>query len=97
MLPLLLLAALCGSASAQNVTQTSSFSFSPTPVTTSVPMPTSPLNATVPGQGMLPPMQAWCNGGMNDTFCPGVLLQDVQLSGIFADSKVGRAPETTLT
>lgn len=24
---------------------------------------------------------------MNDTFCPGVLLQDVELSGIFSDSK----------
>ncbi|EAL19462.1 hypothetical protein CNBG4090 [Cryptococcus deneoformans B-3501A] len=72
---------------AQNITQTTSFSFSPTPVSTSVPSPTAPLNSTVPGQGIYPPVQALCAGGANVPFCPGVLLQDVQLSGIFSDSK----------
>ncbi|OWZ37132.1 alpha,alpha-trehalase [Cryptococcus neoformans c8] len=72
---------------AQNITQTTSFSFSPTPVSTSVPSPTAPLNSTVPGQGIYPPIQALCAGGANVPFCPGVLLQDVQLSGIFSDSK----------
>lgn len=37
--------------------------------------------------GVLPPTQALCNGGDNATYCPGELLQLVQLSGIFPDSK----------
>ncbi|KAK8854633.1 hypothetical protein IAR55_003372 [Kwoniella newhampshirensis] len=72
---------------AQNITQTSSISFSPTPVSTSVPSPTVPLNSTVLGQGFYPPAQYLCNGGLNTTYCPGILLQDVELAGIFADSK----------
>ncbi|KGB76251.2 alpha,alpha-trehalase [Cryptococcus deuterogattii R265] len=72
---------------AQNITQTTSFSFSPTPVSTSVPSPTAPLDSIVPGQGNYPPVQALCAGGANVPFCPGILLQDVQLSGIFSDSK----------
>ncbi|KAI9637637.1 Six-hairpin glycosidase-like protein [Dioszegia hungarica] len=71
----------------QNNTQASSASFSPTPVTTAVPSATASLNQTVPGQGVYPPLQPWCNAGGNDTFCPGVILQDVQLSGLFPDSK----------
>lgn len=42
---------------AQNITQTTSFSFSPTPVSTSVPSPTAPLDSIVPGQGNYPPVQ----------------------------------------
>ncbi|WWD19226.1 hypothetical protein CI109_103684 [Kwoniella shandongensis] len=73
--------------SAQNITQTSSVSFSPTPVSTSVPSPTVPLNSSVVGQDQYPPVQYLCNGGLNTTYCPGVLLQDVELAGIFGDSK----------
>lgn len=58
---------------AQNITQTTSFSFSPTPVSTSVPSPAAPLNSTVPGQGIYPPVQALCAGGANVPFCPGVV------------------------
>ncbi|ORY35701.1 Six-hairpin glycosidase-like protein [Naematelia encephala] len=78
---------LASVAVAQTGTQTSLSSFSPTPVSTSVPSPTVPLNSTVIGQGIYPPAQGWCNSGQPDVFCPGVLLQDVELSGIFADSK----------
>ncbi|KAK4683597.1 alpha,alpha-trehalase, partial [Tremellales sp. Uapishka_1] len=81
----LLLPLLLTAAHAQNTTTGSSLSA--TPVSTSVPSPTSPLNSSVIGQGLYPPLQAWCNRGRNDTFCPGVLLQDVELSGIYADSK----------
>ncbi|ODO11102.1 hypothetical protein I350_01704 [Cryptococcus amylolentus CBS 6273] len=78
---------LLGLVSAQNITQTTSFSFSPTPVTTSVPSPTVPFNSSVDGQGDYPAIQALCDGGADVPFCPGILLQDVQLAGIFADSK----------
>ncbi|RXK36960.1 alpha,alpha-trehalase [Tremella mesenterica] len=75
---------------AQNITFSSasaSSSFSPTPVTTSVPSPTGSLNDTVPGQNGYPPAQYWCKAGSNEPFCAGQLLQDVELSGIFGDSK----------
>ncbi|OCF57627.1 alpha,alpha-trehalase [Kwoniella mangroviensis CBS 10435] len=72
---------------AQNITQTSSISFSATPVSTTVPSPTVPLDTPVPGQGDYPPVQYLCEDGTNTTYCPGVLLQDVQLAGIFPDSK----------
>ncbi|ODN90750.1 alpha,alpha-trehalase [Cryptococcus wingfieldii CBS 7118] len=78
---------LLGLVSAQNITQTTSFSFSPTPVTTSVPSPTVPLNSSVDGQGDYPAIQALCDGGADVPFCPGILLHDVQLARIFADSK----------
>lgn len=41
----------------------------------------------VPGQDNPPPRQWWCNNEGNATYCPGTLLQDVQLSGVFSDSK----------
>ncbi|WVQ72057.1 hypothetical protein IAR50_001601 [Cryptococcus sp. DSM 104548] len=78
---------LLGLVAAQNITQTTSFSFSPTPVTTSIPSPTVALNSSVEGQGDYPLIQALCDGGANVPFCPGILLQDVELAGIFADSK----------
>lgn len=53
---------------------------------TSVPSPTAALNSTIP-QLPAPAVQLWCNDGQNATYCPGVLLQDVELSGIFGDSK----------
>lgn len=55
-------------------------------VSTSVPSPKAALDSIV-DIGILPPTQALCNGGSNATYCPGELLQLVQLSGIFADSK----------
>lgn len=53
---------------------------------TSTPTPKAPLNSTV-DVGTLPPVQYLCNNGQNATYCPGELLQLVQLSGIFGDSK----------
>jgi alpha,alpha-trehalase len=37
--------------------QSASSSFSPTPVTTAVPAPTTALNSSVIGQGIYPPLQ----------------------------------------
>ncbi|KAJ9091630.1 hypothetical protein QFC20_007593, partial [Naganishia adeliensis] len=53
---------------------------------TSTPSPKAALNSTV-DVGILPPQQYLCNNGQNATYCPGELLQLVQLSGIFGDSK----------
>ncbi|WWC71393.1 uncharacterized protein I206_105348 [Kwoniella pini CBS 10737] len=74
-------------AQAQNITQTSSISFSATPISTTVPSATVALDTPVPGQGDYPPIQYLCENGSNTTYCAGVLLQDVQLAGIFPDSK----------
>ena len=58
MLRILELVALNGLAMAQNLSAaTSSTSFSPTPVTTSVPSPTAPLASFIMGQGVYPPAQ----------------------------------------
>ncbi|WVN86234.1 uncharacterized protein L203_101395 [Cryptococcus depauperatus CBS 7841] len=78
---------LLGQIAGQNVTQTTSLSFSPTPVSITVPSPTVPLNQSVPDQGKYPPVQMLCDGGADVPYCPGMMLQDVQLSGIFPDSK----------
>lgn len=59
---------LLGSAQAQNVTQTGSVSFSPTPVTTTVPEATGSVNETVPGQGVYPPLQRESLIGLEE--CP---------------------------
>lgn len=67
-------------------TSTSSGSATVAAVQTSVPSPKADLNSIV-DLGVLPPTQALCNGGNNATYCPGELLQLVQLSGIFPDSK----------
>ncbi|KAJ9092112.1 hypothetical protein QFC21_006978 [Naganishia friedmannii] len=53
---------------------------------TSIPSPTAALNTTV-DEGILPRQQYLCAQGQNATYCPGELLQLVQLSGIYADSK----------
>ncbi|WRT68588.1 uncharacterized protein IL334_005566 [Kwoniella shivajii] len=71
----------------QNITQTSAISFSATPVTTAIPSATVPLDTPVVGQGDYPPEQYLCDQGKNTTYCAGVLLQDVQLAGLFPDSK----------
>ncbi|WVQ79741.1 hypothetical protein IAT38_001841 [Cryptococcus sp. DSM 104549] len=78
---------LLGAAAAQNITQTTSFGFSPTPVTTTVPSPTVPLDTQIEGQDNFPPTQPLCNGGEETVYCPGPLLQNVELAGIFPDSK----------
>ncbi|EJT47475.1 hypothetical protein A1Q1_03730 [Trichosporon asahii var. asahii CBS 2479] len=57
-----------------------------TSVSTAAPSASDP-SAVVPGQDNPPPPQWWCNNGGNATYCPGALLQDVQLSGVFTDSK----------
>ncbi|WVR09451.1 hypothetical protein IAU60_006518 [Kwoniella sp. DSM 27419] len=94
------LAALAAQAAAQNSTSSassatsssdvatsSSSSFSATPVTTAVPSPTVPLDTPVEGQGEYPPRQYLCAGGLDTPYCPGELLQDVELAHIFPDSK----------
>jgi len=55
-------------------------------VSTAVPSPTAAANSTVESLP-LPPVQAWCDGGANSTYCPGAILQLVQLSGVYSDSK----------
>lgn len=84
------LVALAGVANAQNITQTGSVEFQPTPVSTSVPSATGSLDVPVPGQGSYPPLQSeppgellvsrndaavLCNAGSPDTFCPGSVRQ----------------------
>ncbi|KAL4066430.1 glycoside hydrolase family 37 protein [Scleroderma yunnanense] len=53
-------------------------------ISTSVPSPTAPLTATLPSQASLPPVQPWCIGQI---FCPGSLLQTVNIAQIFSDPK----------
>lgn len=67
-------------------TTTNTGSSSVVAASTSVPSPTAALNSTV-NEGILPRQQYLCAGGANATYCPGELLQLVQLSGIFGDSK----------
>jgi hypothetical protein len=59
-------------------------------VAPAVPSSPFPANMTVPGQDNLPEPQWWCNNGGDGTYCPGALLQAVQLAEIFPDSKVSR-------
>ncbi|KAG6379466.1 hypothetical protein JVT61DRAFT_11947 [Boletus reticuloceps] len=53
-------------------------------ISTSVPSPTVPLNSLVPSQAVLPPVQPWCIGQI---FCPGQLLQIVNLAQPYSDAK----------
>lgn len=76
------------SSSASDTDSASSSAFTPSPVSTTVPTATVAPDTPVPGQGEYPPAQWWCNDGGNGTYCPSKLLQDVQLAGIFPDSKV---------
>jgi len=56
----------------QNVTETGTLpSFSATPASTSVPSASSSPEELVPGQDNYPVVQAWCQDGMNATYCPG--------------------------
>jgi alpha,alpha-trehalase len=58
----------------QNVTETGALpSFSPTPVSTSVPSASSSPDTPVPGQGDVPEVQIWCEDGQNATYCPGLV------------------------
>lgn len=70
LLPFLLATVVVG----QNVTETGALpSFSPTPASTSIPETSSSPDESVPGQGMYPAVQAWCEDGQNATYCPGVV------------------------
>ncbi|KAG8214941.1 glycoside hydrolase family 37 protein [Butyriboletus roseoflavus] len=53
-------------------------------ISTSVASPTVPLSALVPSQATLPPTQPWCIGQI---FCPGALLQTVNLAQVYTDAK----------
>lgn len=67
----LLLALGAGLVQGQNVTQTGlTPSFSPTPASTSVPEASGSPDVPVPGQGMYPAVQAWCENGQNASYCP---------------------------
>lgn len=91
-LPTLLLFLSGVAAQEGNSTTTSSNGTTPTDVASAaVPSATVPLDTPVIGQGVLPPPQWWCNNKGNGTYCPGALLQDVELAGIFPDSKVWRS------
>lgn len=52
---------------------------------TSVPSPTASLSATLPSQMPPPPSQAWCPSKI---FCPGALLQSVNLADLWSDPKI---------
>ncbi|KAI0276733.1 glycoside hydrolase family 37 protein [Russula aff. rugulosa BPL654] len=52
---------------------------------TSVASPTASLSATLPSQVPLPPPQAWCPSKI---FCPGALLQTVNLADLWSDPKI---------
>ncbi|GMK53734.1 hypothetical protein CspeluHIS016_0103200 [Cutaneotrichosporon spelunceum] len=56
-----------------------------TAVSTAVPSVSGSPDTPVPGQDTIPPLQWWCAD--NATYCPGRLLQDVQLARVFPDSK----------
>ncbi|KAI0298093.1 glycoside hydrolase [Multifurca ochricompacta] len=51
---------------------------------TSVASPTASLTATLPSQVALPPVQAWCP---SEIFCPGALLQTVNVAELWSDQK----------
>ncbi|KAN0088093.1 glycoside hydrolase family 37 protein [Tylopilus felleus] len=53
-------------------------------ISTSVASPTAPLSALVPSQAALPPVQPWCIGQI---FCPGSLLQTVNIAQPYSDAK----------
>ncbi|KAI9566279.1 glycoside hydrolase family 37 protein [Boletus coccyginus] len=53
-------------------------------ISTSIASPTAPLSALVPSQAALPPVQPWCIGQI---FCPGSLLQTVNLAQPYSDAK----------
>ncbi|KAI6107675.1 glycoside hydrolase family 37 protein [Pisolithus croceorrhizus] len=53
-------------------------------ISTSVPSPTVPLTATLPSQAPLPPVQPWCIGQI---FCPGAVLQTVNIAQLYSDPK----------
>jgi hypothetical protein len=73
LLPLLTVLA-AGVVQAQNVTQTGQVpSFSPTPASTSVPEASGSPDEPVPGQGMYPAVQSWCENGQNASYCPGLV------------------------
>jgi alpha,alpha-trehalase len=71
LLPLLALLGALAPVQGQNVTQTGlTPSFSPTPASTSVPEASGSPDEPVPGQGMYPAIQAWCENGQNASYCP---------------------------
>ncbi|KAI5988333.1 glycoside hydrolase family 37 protein [Pisolithus albus] len=53
-------------------------------ISTSVPSPTAALSATLPSQAPLPPVQPWCIGQI---FCPGAVLQTVNIAQLYSDPK----------
>ncbi|KAI6103329.1 glycoside hydrolase family 37 protein [Pisolithus croceorrhizus] len=53
-------------------------------ISTSVPSPTVPLTATLSPQAPLPPVQPWCIGQI---FCPGAVLQTVNIAQLYSDPK----------
>ncbi|KAF8324783.1 Six-hairpin glycosidase-like protein [Cantharellus anzutake] len=55
-----------------------------TTVQTSVPSPSSPLNARIPNIGPQAPKQAWCP---SEIFCNGELLQTINIAQLYSDSK----------
>ncbi|KAI6038228.1 glycoside hydrolase family 37 protein [Pisolithus marmoratus] len=46
--------------------------------------PTAPLTATLPSQAPLPPVQPWC---ISQIFCPGAILQTVNIAQLYSDPK----------
>ncbi|PFH54014.1 glycoside hydrolase family 37 protein [Amanita thiersii Skay4041] len=53
-------------------------------VATAVPSPTASLTSQLPSQVALPPKQDWCP---SEIFCPGSLLQTVNIAHLYPDDK----------
>ncbi|KAI0053998.1 glycoside hydrolase family 37 protein [Auriscalpium vulgare] len=67
---------------------------------TSVASPTASLDASLPSQAPLPPIQAWCP---SDIFCAGSILQTVNVAQLWTDPKTfvdkptGSSPQSVLS
>ncbi|KAF8334741.1 Six-hairpin glycosidase-like protein [Cantharellus anzutake] len=67
-----------------STTTTTAMTTTATTVQTSVPSPSSPLNARIPNIGPQAPKQAWCP---SEIFCNGELLQTINIAQLYSDSK----------
>ena len=77
------------SASAGTSASQSQSSSSSTPVETSVPEASGSPDVTVPGQGMYPAVQAWCEGGNNASYCPGPVCSILPIRSIGGETDMG--------
>ena len=65
-----------------------------TSVSTSTATPTDALDSPLPSQAPLPPKQTWCT---SEIFCPGEILQSINIARPYPDSKTIVDKPTTNT